>query len=149
MSKRTCSIDGCSSPALARGWCSTHYHRWQRHGDPGIVKKIQGDDVARFRAHIATGAPEACWPWLSYIDELGYGQFRVGGRMIRAHRYAYMLDRGPIPTGLVVDHLCHTGNCPEIPCLHRRCCNPAHLALATIAENVRRTASRQSMHSGF
>lgn len=29
-----CSIDGCSKPTLARGWCSAHHTRWRRHGDP-------------------------------------------------------------------------------------------------------------------
>jgi hypothetical protein len=34
MSKRTCSIDGCEVPAIARGWCRKHYYRWKRTGDP-------------------------------------------------------------------------------------------------------------------
>jgi hypothetical protein len=29
-----CSIKGCPRPARARGWCTTHYKRWKRHGDP-------------------------------------------------------------------------------------------------------------------
>lgn len=29
-----CKIDGCGKPARKRGWCSAHYIRWQRHGDP-------------------------------------------------------------------------------------------------------------------
>lgn len=28
MSKRTCSVDGCEKPYLARGMCSMHYRRW-------------------------------------------------------------------------------------------------------------------------
>lgn len=31
---RTCSIDDCGKPMLARGWCSAHWTRWKRHGDP-------------------------------------------------------------------------------------------------------------------
>lgn len=34
----TCLVDDCQKPAgvpgTARGWCSTHYHRWKSTGDP-------------------------------------------------------------------------------------------------------------------
>lgn len=32
MSDRTCSVDDCERPVLARGWCRMHYYRWYRHG---------------------------------------------------------------------------------------------------------------------
>ena len=35
---KTCSIDGCDTPALARGWCNKHYKRWAAHGDPLTTK---------------------------------------------------------------------------------------------------------------
>ena len=34
----TCSIDGCLKKSRSRGWCKTHYCRFQRHGDPLVVK---------------------------------------------------------------------------------------------------------------
>lgn len=37
-----CKIDGCEKPVRKskdRGWCSMHYNRWWRHGDPEIVLK--------------------------------------------------------------------------------------------------------------
>lgn len=34
MAQSTCSIEGCGKPAKNRGWCSAHYTRWRRHGDP-------------------------------------------------------------------------------------------------------------------
>lgn len=34
MPERTCSIEGCDKPHFGRGWCSTHYQRWKRLGDP-------------------------------------------------------------------------------------------------------------------
>lgn len=30
-------MDGCARPVRTRGWCSTHYERWRKHGDPTIV----------------------------------------------------------------------------------------------------------------
>lgn len=30
----TCSIEDCGKKVTARGWCSAHYTRWKRHGDP-------------------------------------------------------------------------------------------------------------------
>ncbi len=34
MANATCSIDGCSRPAVARTWCPAHWQRWKSHGDP-------------------------------------------------------------------------------------------------------------------
>lgn len=71
---------------------------------------------------------ESCWEWIGDIDHKGYGRLSVGGRGVRAHRYAYELRRGLIPAGLTLDHLCR----------NRRCVNPAHLEPTTIGDNVRR-----------
>ena len=69
-----------------------------------------------------------CWLWTAYRRSDGYGQFRIGVRVVRAHRYAYELLVGPIPEGLILDHLCRV----------RNCVNPAHLEPVTQGENVRR-----------
>jgi hypothetical protein len=34
MSERICSIDGCTTKLLSRGWCGAHYNRWRLYGDP-------------------------------------------------------------------------------------------------------------------
>lgn len=69
-----------------------------------------------------------CWIWNGGLNEHGYGVWTVNKRMYKAHRYAYEQMVGPIPDGLVLDHLCRTP----------RCVNPAHLEPVTQAENVRR-----------
>ncbi len=37
--QRLCSIEDCRNPTFSRGWCSKHYTRWQRHGDPLAVSR--------------------------------------------------------------------------------------------------------------
>lgn len=37
MSKPTCSFAGCHKAIKARDWCSAHYERWRKHGDPAVL----------------------------------------------------------------------------------------------------------------
>lgn len=39
MEPSPCTIDGCDKEVLARGWCSKHYWRWKRSGDPLVARK--------------------------------------------------------------------------------------------------------------
>ncbi len=34
MAQRTCSVPSCGKPHLAKGYCTYHYGRWRRNGDP-------------------------------------------------------------------------------------------------------------------
>lgn len=93
----------------------------------------------RFLAKVDTSAgPESCWPWTGYVDteENGYGQFWNGEALVRAHRHAFEIAKGPIPEGLVIDHTCHNeSDCQDVPCQHRACCNPSHLEAVTQSIN--------------
>lgn len=58
-----------------------------------------------------------------------------------AHRFAYQDKVGEIPDGHFIDHTCHntdTSCAGGKDCLHRRCCNPAHLEAVLNQENIRR-----------
>jgi hypothetical protein len=81
-----------------------------------------------------------CWPWTGARNPWGYGVFTENKRTIQAHRRAYELAVGPIPTGHVVMHKCD----------NPACCNPAHLAIGTHADNQHdKTAKgRQAKGSG-
>lgn len=35
---KLCSIEGCANKSHAHGWCTTHYGRWLKHGDPNFIK---------------------------------------------------------------------------------------------------------------
>ena len=83
----------------------------------------------RFWSHVdRSGGPDACWPWTANRKPSGYGQFRLCGRTHRSHRVGYEIQVGPIPDGLVIDHLCR----------NRACQNAKHLEPVTIGENIRR-----------
>ncbi|MHA7210822.1 HNH endonuclease signature motif containing protein [Arthrobacter sp. MDT1-65] len=69
---------------------------------------------------------DTCWNWTGYVQKNGYGKFRRGDEpMVTAHRMSYELANGPIPKGLMVDHLCH----------NRACVNDSHLRLLTAKQN--------------
>jgi hypothetical protein len=61
----------------------------------------------------------------------GYGVFYIGHKPHRAHRVSYELERGPIPPGLEIDHLCRNPSC----------INPAHLEAVSSRENTLRGVS--------
>lgn len=69
-----------------------------------------------------------CWLWSGFIDKDGYGCVKYHAKRQRAARLLYQLDRGPIPLGLQIDHLCR----------QRLCVNPWHLEPVTCKENINR-----------
>jgi hypothetical protein len=54
-----------------------------------------------------------------------------------AHRVSYELHKGPIPEGLVIDHLCRV----------RHCVNPDHLRAVTHAVNILAGVGRGALHA--
>ena len=71
-----------------------------------------------------------CWEWTGARYWHGYGVFNHADTSY-AHRVAWMLERGPIPEGLELDHLCK----------NKLCVRPGHLEPVTHVENVQRAGS--------
>lgn len=88
--------------------------------------------IDRLMAHVVvTPGPLATDCWLSTyaVNRTGYTNMGLPGRRTRAtHVVAYELTVGPVPAGLILDHLCRV----------TICANPAHLEPVTYAENTRR-----------
>ncbi len=91
--------------------------------------------VARFWPKVNKDGPvhpvlgTACWLWAAGLGAGGYGKTTLRHKTLLAHRVAYELERGPIPPGLMLDHLCRV----------RRCVRPDHLEPVTARENTARS----------
>jgi hypothetical protein len=59
MAKRTCTLPDCDRPFAARGYCSMHYQRWKKHGDPGITASVRPGGICQVdgcaKPHVARG----------------------------------------------------------------------------------------------
>ena len=67
----------------------------------------------------------------------GYGVRYYQGRQQRAHRISYEMAVGPIPDGVVIDHLCR----------NRACIRPGHLEAVTQRENILRGAAPSAAYA--
>jgi hypothetical protein len=72
--------------------------------------------------------PHDCYIWQGATNGRGYGTISHNGRRKYVHRVTYELEHGPIPNGLMIDHLCR----------ETLCCNPEHLEAVTNRENTLR-----------
>lgn len=83
--------------------------------------------IQRFWSKVSLRCPWECWNWQRGLDKDGYGQTWFEGRDWKSHRLAFLLMIGVIPPALCVLHRCD----------NPRCCNPAHLFLGTLQDNIR------------
>lgn len=91
--------------------------------------ELTSQDLERFFSKVSK--TETCWIWTASHNGQGYGRISMGGRkgkLYYAHRLSYQIANGPIPDGLVLDHLCRTPSCV----------NPDHLEAVTQKINSQR-----------
>ena len=73
-----------------------------------------------------------CHLWQRAKTTRGYGKLAVNGKLVAAHRFAYIRANGDIPEDLVVMHKCDV----------RNCVNPEHLTIGTQQQNVEDMCSK-------
>jgi len=83
---------------------------------------------------------DGCWTWNGSSRPTGHGHFKYKGLRIAAYRAAYAIFKGPIPDGLVIDHICH----------NPKCVNPDHLRAVTQKQNMEnRSGAHKNSKSGI
>jgi HNH endonuclease len=99
------------------------------------VLPVDDETVVRFLAKCSPTDDRGHRWWLGAIDggvdgSGGYGRFQAGqgpdAVITTAHRYAWTLERGPVPIGLVLRHFCDEALCTAL----------AHLEVGTMADNA-------------
>lgn len=97
--------------------------------------------VNRFWSKVKGGNPNECWEWQRGKTHDGYGVFGLHRKNMRAHRVAWKIINGKIPTNLHVLHRCDNPGCV----------NPAHLFLGTNDDNIadRQAKKRQAKGTGI
>jgi hypothetical protein len=91
------------------------------------------DPLTRLLARIAEDPETHCWIPSYAPASTGYIPITVTEatnkyRQKLAHRFMYESLVGPIPDGMTLDHLCR----------RPACCNPTHLEVVTMKENLLR-----------
>ena len=125
---RICLVEGCHKPVKARGWCGTHYVRWQRHGDPSGGRTAWGEPLTWLHKHANHTDADTCLTWPFAYEQNGYAVLRIGVKNQRAHREMCRIVYGEPPTSLhEAAHTCGKG--------HEGCVNPYHLRWDTRSGN--------------
>lgn len=103
---------------------------------------VSEESRLRLMAQVEVNA-DGCWIWQGVKTYDGYGRIpfkrETDGTRYRVatHRLSYMIHVGPIPEGLVMDHLC------RVP----PCCNPEHLEPVTSWENTLRGTNQVAVNA--
>ena len=129
---KTCKEEGCTDTVLAKEWCSKHYQRWLKYGDPLFIK-IREPNLSDEELRIWLRSPPqskrdpytGCREWCGSLNSYGYGHLRYKGKMVLAHRLIWFFTYDYWPK----DMLLHS-------CDNRKCINIKHLREGSTQDNM-------------
>jgi len=86
-------------------------------------EEINHELIQRFWSYVTK--TRDCWNWNGGLFSNGYGQFRVGTKKVKAHRFSWIINGGFLPDKYILLHKCDNS----------RCVRPDHLFLGTHRDN--------------
>ena len=128
MTDYTCSVEECANRGNGGwGFCNMHYKRMKRRGttDRATHPVRRWNSLEEAFAQFSAVREDGCAQWSGGMSSGGYGRITSGGVTMPAHRYAWERVNGPIPEGMVIDHMCW----------NRACVNVDHLRVVTQGQN--------------
>ena len=100
------------------------------------VLSLSPVEVERLTSKFRVG--DGCWEWTAGRSIYGYGRFNLRHHNRLAHAVVYEWLAGPVPEGLVLDHLCR----------NRGCVRPDHLEAVTNQTNILRGVGVAAQYAG-
>lgn len=129
-----CRVEDCNNSACTEsrgscGYCNLHYQRMRRYGNPLGGRTMRGAPLEFLNRALNYNGDE-CLLWPFSKTNQGYGQIRLGGKLVLASRYVCGEVNGPAPNK--TDHAAH-----ECGNGHLGCITPKHLRWKTHTQNQR------------
>ena len=122
-----CSIPECGKKIMARRWCSAHYTRFIRYGNP-LAGGTKWGNPRAFFDEAAQSDSDECILWPFGRESHGYPNIYHEGKSVRAHRLMCRQVHGNPPNEKYdTAHSCGNG--------HLGCINPRHLRWDTRSGN--------------